>query len=94
MIIPKLYGQENVKQADLLVYKIFTNNLCDGIYFLTEYDEDTKIAFGLGKIGNLSYDFEYGYFSPQELLDNGFTQQILEEPKKYLDLKEKYEQAN
>jgi hypothetical protein len=57
-----LYSQENEKNP-LIVAKLF-NSFGAGTWYLTEYEEETEIAFGY--VTGLSFD-EWGTVSVQEL---------------------------
>ena len=59
--IPKLYETEN--QQDPIAYvKFFTPDSCWS-WFVTEYDPDQDLCFGLV----IGFETEFGYFSLQEI---------------------------
>jgi hypothetical protein len=59
--VPKLYTTENVADP-LALIKLFTPD-SNWSWFITEYDPDEKLAFGLA----IGFEAELGYFSIDEL---------------------------
>lgn len=66
--LPRLYATEN-EEDPIAHVKIF-NPYGIGTWYLTEYDPDTKEAFGLVNL----HEVELGYISMQELEDLRVTQ--------------------
>lgn len=61
--IPALYANENKKPEDILVPIKLFNPCGQGTWYLTEYDPNEKLAFGLCDLG----EPELGYVSIAEL---------------------------
>lgn len=87
--LPAIYSQEHEK--DPMVHLKFFNPIGCQSWFLTEYDPEEKLAFGLVDLG---FDGpELGYFSLEELgaieLDLGLQIEIDEffEPKRLSEVK-------
>ena len=61
--IPKLYGQDGVKDKTIYLHYFFGNQ----DWYITEYDRNSGEFFGYV---NLGYGAEMGYISVQELINN------------------------
>lgn len=62
-VVPKLYANENKAAEDVPVVAKFFNPCGAGTWYMTEYDPDNRLAFGLCVI----HEPELGYFSLEEL---------------------------
>lgn len=84
--VPKLYGQEKVKLSEKEVHAAYIIPFkSNWTWYMTEYDSDTKEAFGLV----LGQEAEWGYFSIEELEELGAERLILEDfPKTFRELKD------
>ncbi|WP_371821676.1 helicase-related protein [Gemella sp. zg-1178] len=84
--VPKLYGQEKVKSSEKQVHAAyFIPFKSNWTWYMTEYDKDTKEAFGLV----LGGEAEWGYFSIKELEELGAERLVLEDfPKTFRELKD------
>lgn len=60
---PKLYSNEHKIPEDIPVVAKFFNPMGRGTWYMTEYDPEEKLAFGLCVI----YEPALGYFSLEEL---------------------------
>lgn len=60
---PLLYGQENVKSSDKMVYARFFAPWGNWTWYLTEMDKDQNECFGYV----VGFDNEWGYFDLNEL---------------------------
>ena len=62
---PPLYSNENKKSSDIMVTAKFFNPYGAAVWYMTEYDPQTKTAFGYCDLGFGSP--ELGYFSLTEM---------------------------
>ena len=62
---PALYGQENVKVGEKMVYAKFFMPSGNWTWYLTEIDKHQNICFGYV----IGFDKEWGYFSLLEMED-------------------------
>jgi len=60
---PKLYAGEHKRPEDVPVVAKFFNPIGPGTWYMTEYDPEERLAFGLCVI----HEPELGYFSLDEL---------------------------
>ena len=60
---PKLYANERKRPEDVPVVAKFFNPIGPGTWYMTEYDPEERLAFGLCVI----HEPELGYFSLEDL---------------------------
>ena len=84
--VPKLYEQNGVEVADKMVHAAYIVPFkSDWTWYMTEYDPDTKEAFGL--VAGIVP--EWGYFNLNELEEVGAERLILEDfPKTFRDIRD------
>jgi len=70
--IPALYSNEGKTSAEVMVTAKFFFPYGLGTWYMTEYDPDTRTAFGLCDIGFP----ELGYFNIDELKTNGIERDM------------------
>ncbi|MFA6144165.1 MAG: hypothetical protein WCW84_05100 [Sulfurimonas sp.] len=61
--LPKLYDTENTRTSKTIVHLRYYEINSGWEWFLTEYEPDTKTAFGYVK----GFEKEWGYFSLEEM---------------------------
>ena len=82
--VPKLYAQEGVDPAQKVVHAIYFVPFKNWTWYLTEYDAESKDAFGLVA----GTEVEWGYFNLDELKEVGAQRFLCKMPKRFCEMKE------